>query len=146
MTKAWIAFAVAGALAASPCTAAELLDDTPRQAARSAAVAGAYFRLALDRPAGSERAPKAGLRLAMTHDVRSPRAFSTSRRADVLELRLSGAARGGLYVAGRPVSGPEAERLNAAGESKGRLDKIMIGAGIALGAVAAFFLVSSVAG
>jgi hypothetical protein len=146
MVNAWVAVTLAGALAATPCTAAELVDDAPRGASRSAAVAGAYFRVALDRPAGAESAPTAGLRLAMTHDLRSPRAFTISRQANLLDLRLTGVDRATFYVAGRPVSGPEAERLNAAGESKGRLDKIMIGAGIALGAVAAFFLVSSVGG
>ncbi len=146
MIRSSIALAVIAALAASPCAAAELFDDAPAGAARSGAVAGAYFRLSLDGPAGAERAPRAGLRLAMTHDVRSPRAFTVSRQANLLDLRLAQSEGAALYLGGRPISGAAAERLNAGGESKGRLDKIMIGAGIALGAVAAFFLVSSVAG
>jgi hypothetical protein len=138
-----IALAAATALAVSPCAAAELLNDASTGTQRSAAVAGAYFRLSLGGPAGAERAPTAGLRLAMSHDSRSPRAFTVSRQANLLDLRLTNADGPALLVAGRPVSGAQADRLNAAGESKGRLDKIMIGAGIALGAVAAFFLVSS---
>jgi hypothetical protein len=144
MIKHGIALVAATALSASPGGAAELLNDAPTGTPRSAAVAGAYFRLSLGGPAGPERAPAAGLRLAISHDIGSPHAFAVSRQANLLDLRFREAGGTALFVAGRPISGAQADRINAAGESKGRLDKIMIGTGIALGAVAAFFLVSSV--
>jgi hypothetical protein len=137
---------LSGLLAASPGAGAELFDFAPIAPARNGAVAGAYVSLALDRPAGTRAQPRAGLRLAMTRDVRDVRRFATRAEANLFDLRLAGPERASLFVAGRPVSGPESDRLNAGGESKGRLDKIMIGAGIALGAVAGFFLVSAVTG
>ncbi len=141
--KGLIAFAVAGALSASPCLAAELPDEGFRAASRSGAVAGAYFKLPLDAPRSAERAPRTGLRLALTHDARSVRSFSVHREANLLDLRFAGSG-GSFYLAGVPVAGPEAVRRNAAGGSGGgRLDKIMIGAGIALAAVAGAVLVLS---
>jgi hypothetical protein len=145
MIRTVLAFAIAGALGATPGLAAELPDEGFRPTARSGAVVGAYYKLPLDAPRDAERAPRTGLRLAMTHDARSPRAFTTRIEANLLDLRLAGADPGALYVAGRPITGREAERLNAAGGGEGgRLDKIMIGAGVALGLVAGFFLVSSI--
>jgi hypothetical protein len=145
MTGHVIAFTSAALLLASPAGAAELLDTGAAGAARNGAVAGAYIRLALDGPSGAGRTAKAGLRLALTRTTGDPRAYATVREAKVLDLRLSN-ARPAFYVIGQPVAGAAGDRLNAAGESKGRLDKIMIGAGIALGVVAGFFLVSSVTG
>jgi hypothetical protein len=141
--KGLIGIAVAGALCTTPCLAAELPDEGFRTERRSAAVAGAYFKLPLDAPRYAERAPRTGLRLAMTHDQRSIRGFSVRREANLLDLRFAQAG-SSFYLAGRPVAGPEAERLNAAGGSGGgRLDKVMIGAGIALAAVAGVVIVLS---
>ncbi len=142
--KGLIAFAVAGVLCASPCLAAELPDDGFRAVSRTGAVAGAYFKLPLDAPRSTERAPRTGLRLAVTHDGRDTRRFSVHREANLLDMRFAGQGGRNLYLAGRPIAGPEAERLNAAGGGGGgRLDKIMIGAGIALAAVAGVVLVVS---
>jgi hypothetical protein len=145
MTRSLIACAVAATLTASPCRAAELPDEGFRGAPRSGALAGLYFRLPLDAPAEAERAPRAGLHLAMSRDLRSARSFSSHTEAGLVDLRFTPSGPAALYIAGQPTSGREAERLKAAGASKGRLDKIMIGAGVALGLVAGFFLVSSVA-
>jgi hypothetical protein len=145
MIKATIGFAVAGALATTPCLAAELPDEAFRIAPRTGAVAGAYFKLPLDAPRSAERGMRAGLRLAMTQEVRDPRRFSVSRQANLLDLSVAGAGRADLHLAGRPIAGPQAERLNAAGGSGGgRLDKVMIGLGIALAAVAGVVIATSV--
>lgn len=141
MIRNVIACGLSAALAVAPAAAAELYDAGPTGASRSGALAGAYLRL----PLGAvpiERSPRAGLRLAFARTVGEQRSHAIRREADIFDLRLI-ATRPAFYVAGRPVTG--ADRLNAEGASGGRLDKIMIGAGIALGAVAAFFVVSSVA-
>jgi hypothetical protein len=145
MIRIGIAAFMAGALAASPCAAAELFDDTASGPPRTGAVAGAYFKLALDGPRHTVPSARSGLRLAMTREVRGPRSFSGSTQANLLDLRLSNGGTG-LFVAGRPIKQGDSGRLGVSGESKGRLDKITIGAGIVLAAVAGFFLVSSVAG
>jgi hypothetical protein len=142
--KPLIAFAVAGTLCASPCLAAELPDEGFRAERRVGAVAGAYLKVPLNAPATAEREPRSGLRLAMSHHTGSPRTFAFRREANLLDLRLAGANRA-LYLSGRPVTGAAAERLNAAGGGGGgRLDKIMIGVGIALAAVAGVVVATSV--
>lgn len=108
-------------------------------------MAGAYVRLPLGKQPDASRVPRAGLRLAFARTIADPRTFAVRREADLIDLRLASAQPPRLYVAGQPASGLPADRVNAGGTSGGRLDKIMIGAGIALGAVAAYFLVSSVA-
>ncbi len=144
MMRGLIALAAAGALTATPCLAAELPDEGFRPATRSGAVAGLYLKLPLGAPRSAERAPRTGLRLAMTHDVRSVRSFAQHREANLLDLRFASAG-SSFFLAGQPVAGPEADRLNAAGGSGGgRLDKIMIGAGIALAVTAGAVFVLSV--
>jgi hypothetical protein len=143
--KPLIAFAVAGTLCASPCLAAELPDEGFRAERRVGAVAGAYVAVPLNAPSTAERAPRSGLRLAMSHHAGSTRSFSFRREANLLDLRLVGAERT-VYLSGRPITGPAAERLKAAGGGGGggRLDKIMIGAGIALAAVAGVVIATSI--
>jgi hypothetical protein len=134
---------VTAALAAIavPCRAAELNEPGDPGARRSGAVVGAYFKLPLDGPVAA-RAPWAGLRLAMTHDYRTP-AAPTARliRVDGVDLRFAG-RRAALYLGGRPAAAGEA-KLGAGAGGGGRLDKVMLGAGVALAAVAGFVVVSS---
>lgn len=136
-------FASVAALAAVPAIAAELHVSEPAGVSRNGALAGAYVRIPLGASATADRAPRAGLRLALARTVHEPHSFSANREANLLDVRLTAAKPVAFYVAGRSIE--HSDRLNAESGSGGRLDKIMIGAGIALGAVAAFFLVSSVA-
>jgi hypothetical protein len=137
-----IAFAAALTSASAPCLAAGLEDLSNTGARRSGAVVGAYYKVPLGAPDAGERAPRAGLRLAMTHDYRTP-AAPTARliHAEGIDLRLTG-KQPALYLAGRPMTGEQA-RLEAGSGGGGRLDKVMLGAGVALAAVAGFVVFSS---
>ena len=146
MIRQVITSALAGILATAPCSAAELIEVNASATARTGALAGAYVRLPLGRTSEPERSLRAGFQLAFTRSSGDVRSFATRREASLLDYRLVSASSPALFVAGLPVAGRVPDRLNAEGESKGRLDKIMIGAGVALGAVAAFFLVSSTVG
>ena len=136
--------AMMAALAAgySPCLAADLGDASNESGARhSGAVVGAYFRMPLDPPTASRAAPRAGLRLAMTHDYRTPSAPGARFiEADGIDLRFTG-AEATLYLAGRPMTGKLA-RLEASGGG-GRVDTIMIAGGIALAVVAGVVVATS---
>ena len=129
----------AALMTATPCLAADLSFAADQGARRSGAVMGAYFRV----PLGADKGARAGLRLAMTHDYRTP-ATPDGRRveADGLDLRLTD-PQPTLYLAGRAVTGEQA-KLEAGAGGGGRLDKVMIGAGIALAAVAGFVIATSV--
>jgi hypothetical protein len=131
------------ATASSPGLAADLDSRAETGARRSGAFVGGYFRLPLDSPAAADRAPRAGLRLAMRHDYRSASA-PTARLTDVdgIELRLAGSGNPSLYLAGRAVTGAEA-KLEASEGGGGRLDAIMLGGAILLAGVAGFVVVQS---
>jgi len=118
-------------LGATPCVAAELHDNAEAGARRSGALIGAYVKLPLDGPDRRNPASVAGLRLAAVHDYRDPAApRARVIRADTLDLRLSGPAPA-LYLAGRPLTGKQAERVNAAEGGGGRLDTVLlVGAGL----------------
>lgn len=137
-----IAAAAALTSMSAPCAAADLnaLGDTG--ARRSGAVAGAYLRLPLGARAAAESVARAGFRLALTHDYRTP-AAPTARliEANGIDLRLSG-RQPALYIAGRAMTGEQA-KLRAGSGGGGRLDTVMLGAGLALAAVAGFVVVSS---
>ena len=140
MLGRWIAIGLT--LAATPCAAAELHDDGRIGARRSGASVAAYLTLQLESGRRDVK-PSAGLRLATGHDYRdltapTARAF----RSDTLDLRLTGPAPA-LYLAGRPVSGPEARRLYAGEGGGGRLDTVMIAAAGALAVAAAVVIGTS---
>lgn len=96
---------------------------------RAGASAGAYLRIPLDRGGNRSVQPQLGLRVAAIQDHRDPvsgRGNVTDR--DVVDFRLSGLSRPTLLVAGTPVTGPEARRLNAIGTG----EAIAIGGGVLL--------------
>lgn len=108
-----IAFAAACTMAATPCLSAELPNYDSRGERHSGAMAGAYFRIALSPGKGVKPGPQAGFRLAMTHDYRTASAPGASLvQADALDLRLTGNEKPTLYLAGRPVTGKEAQKMN----------------------------------
>jgi hypothetical protein len=111
MFRNLIAAAAAAAMAAAPAAAAELPRYDEQGARRSGAAATAYFRVPLGGP--REKAPRAGLKLAMMHDYRHARA-QTARviEAETFDLRLTGQKKPTLYLAGRPVTGEEARKQN----------------------------------
>jgi hypothetical protein len=138
-----IALTAALMMASTPSFAADLGFSGDGGARRSAAVMGAYFKVPLGAPRSADLPARAGLRLAMTHDYRTSSAPGARRiEADGLDLRLTG-KQPTLYLAGRAITGEQA-KLEAGAGGGGRLDKVMIGAAVALAAVAGFVIVSSV--
>jgi hypothetical protein len=124
-------------LAATPCLAAELPDDRATGARRSGAAVGAYVRLPFG---GKEARPAAGLRMTAVHDYRSaeaPRASFTE--TDTVELRLAGAARPTLYLAGVPVTGEEGRKHNLQGANT-----VILVVVIAAAAVGGYYLARAV--
>lgn len=111
-----IAIAAACSMAASPCLAADLAGFEETGARRSGAGVGAYVEV----PFGGPRSGRtqAGLRLTVSHDYRDD-AARTARviRGDAFDLRLVGDREPTLYMAGRPVTGEEAQRNNLTGIS-----------------------------
>ena len=137
-----IAITAALVTASTPCLAADLNAFSGQGTRRSSAVVGAYVNVPLGR-IGTEHAPKAGLRLAMTHDYRTPTAAEARViEADALDLRFTG-KQPTLYLGGRAVTGEQA-RLEAGEGGGGRLDKIMLGVGAALVAVAGVVVFTSI--
>ena len=115
MLKHLAAAAAALSLAATPCSAAELIEARDSGARRSGAALGAYVRLPLGAQRGRERGPAAGLRLTAVHDYRNAGAQRTLLvESDTVDLRLLGAKKPALYLAGVPVTGVEGRkhRLN----------------------------------
>lgn len=109
------AAAAALSLAAAPCAAAELPDQRDPGARRSGAAIGGYVRLPLGGKA-ERRAPAAGLRLSAVHDYRSAGAERAAFvESDTIDLRLLGAKKPALFVAGMPVTGKEGRRHNLSG-------------------------------
>ena len=114
MLRNLAAAAAALSIATTPCLAAELPDSKDPGARRTGAAIGAYARLPLGGKAG--RRPAAGLRLTAVHDYRtagSPQALAMER--DTLDLRLLGAKKPSLYLAGVPAGGEQGRRLNLSG-------------------------------
>jgi hypothetical protein len=117
MLKHIAAAAAALSLAATPCAAAELPDQRDPGARRSGAAVGGYVRLPLGGKA-ERRAPAAGLRLTAVHDYRTAGAGRAAFvESDTLDLRLLGAKKPALLLAGVPVTGKEAKRHNLTGVS-----------------------------
>lgn len=111
------AAAAALSLAATPAAAAELPDQRDPGARRSGAAIGGYVRLPLGGKA-ERRSPAAGLRLSAVHDYRSAGAERAAFvESDTIDLRLLGAKKPTLFVAGRPLTGKEARRHNLTGVS-----------------------------
>jgi hypothetical protein len=84
-----------------------------RGAVRNGASVGAYFRLPLAHQAGKPAKPQIGLRVSAIRDHRnqwSPRA--AVHQADALDLRLVGAPKPTLLVAGRPAADLPRRRAN----------------------------------
>ena len=138
MIRHWLALSAAAATAVSPCLAAELPDDRSDGVRRSGAVAGAYFRVPLD-GRGAMR-PQAGLRLSMTHDYRTAGAGDARVvETDSFDLRLAGDREATLYVAGRPVTGEEADRRGF-----GPINTAVTVAILVAAAVGAYFIVRAI--
>ncbi|HEY0116408.1 MAG TPA: hypothetical protein VGB54_11860 [Allosphingosinicella sp.] len=106
--------AMAAALAPGAAAAMPQFDD-PGAARRGASV-GAYLRLPFS-PGGERGArPQIGVRIAMVQTSSDPGAPTAAvRETDALDLRLSGAARPTLLIAGRPVLREHTQRMNALG-------------------------------
>ena len=136
--SAYLAFAAACSMAATPCLAADLQQFNDVGARRSGAGIGAYYRL----PFGGERTGRsqAGLRLTMTHDYRDARAQTAPVvQGDTLDLRLVGDRRATLYFAGQPVTGEQARRNNLTGA--GTVVTVVI---LAAAAVGGYFLIRAI--
>jgi hypothetical protein len=69
-----IALTAALMTASTPCLAADLGFVADQGARRSGAVMGAYFRVPLGAEPSADKGARAGLRLAMAHDYRTPSA------------------------------------------------------------------------
>jgi len=118
MLKHLAAAAAALSLVAAPCSAAELIDQKDPGARRSGAALGAYVRLPLGAQPIRAREPAAGLRLTAVHDYRDAGARRTSLvETDTVDLRLLGAKKPALYLAGVPVTGEEGRRQRLTGVS-----------------------------
>lgn len=115
MLKSLTAAAAALSAASTPCLAAELPDDRGVGARRSGATIGAYVRLPLG-AAERGRSPTGGVRLTAVHDYRTAGAArALVAESDTLDLRLLGAKKPALYLAGVPVTGEESRRHNLTG-------------------------------
>lgn len=114
MLKTGLGFAAACSMAASPCLAADFAGFDQTGGRRSGAGVGAYVAV----PFGGPRSGRtqAGLRLTVSHDYRDATAQTAPViRSDAFELRLIGDREPTLYMAGRPVTGEQAERANLTG-------------------------------
>ena len=110
MLKKTLVFAAATTMAATPCLSAELPRLQDEGARRSGAVAGAYFKVPLGGGARSKK-PAAGVRLSVVHDYRNAGAQNARVvRSDSFDLRLVGAKKPTLYIAGQAVTGEEAKK------------------------------------
>ena len=138
-SKLWVGLAAALSLAAAPCAAADLRMFEEVGSHRSGGVARAYVRLPLGGTDGGPSRPEAGLRLSAAHAYGN--ASGTNWRvveADTLDLRLNAKAQPTLFLAGQPMTGPEAdERLSAL--STGEKVAIVV-AGIAVVGVAGYYV------
>jgi hypothetical protein len=136
--KNFVAAAAALTMAASPCFAADIHSLRDHGARQSGAVAAAYFKVPLG---GGAKAAKAhgGLKLAMTHDYRTAGA-QTARvvSADTLDLRLVGAKKPALFVAGRKLD-PENKRSNLTG-----VGTVVTAAVVVAAVVAGFYLARAI--
>lgn len=118
MLKHIAAAAAALSLVATPCGAAELVDQKDPGARRSGAALGAYVRLPLGAQPSRERRPSAGLRMTAVHDYRNAGAQrALFVESDTIDLRLLGAKKPTLYLAGVPVTGEEGRKRQLTGVS-----------------------------
>ncbi|HEX8571559.1 MAG TPA: hypothetical protein VF759_02280 [Allosphingosinicella sp.] len=109
------AAAAALSIAATPCLAAELPEQRDPGVRRSGAAIGGYVRMPLGGKA-ERGGPAAGLRLTAVHDYRTADAARAAFiENDTLDLRLLGAKKPALYLAGVPVTGKAARRHNLTG-------------------------------
>jgi hypothetical protein len=116
MLKHIAASAAALSLIATPCGAAELVDQKDTGVRRSGAALGAYVRLPLGAQPGRQRGPAAGLRLTGVHDYRNAGAQrATFVESDTIDLRLLGGKKPTLYLAGVPVTGEEGRKHKLTG-------------------------------
>jgi hypothetical protein len=134
-----MAAAAAAMMAGSPCLAADLPALQEHGARQSGAVAAAYYKVPLG---GGRNARKAhgGLKLSMVHDYRSAGA-QTARvvHADGVDLRLVGAKKPSLYLAGRKLDDEEARRRNF-----GPVGTVVTLAVVVAAAVGAFYIVRAI--
>lgn len=134
------------AMAAAPCLAADLPNHEDSGQRRSGATAAAYVKI----PLSSERrgvSPQAGLRLGITHDYRSAQTPNARVvHANALDLRLAGAKakKPTLYLAGKAVTGPEAEKRKANIGTAGTIG-LVIG-GLAVAALVGYLILIDGAG
>lgn len=134
MIRNLLALTAAGAMAASPCVAADFADFDEPGARRSGAGVGAYVEIPLSGPRAGRT--QAGLRLTVSHDYRDARAQTAPVvRADALDLRLVGDRETTLYMAGRPVTGEEARRNNLLGPAGSVIGLVVLAAAIVGGIV-----------
>lgn len=140
MPRRLAAAAAAFSLAASPCGAAELIDHKDPGTRRSGAALGAYVRLPLGARPAEQSGPAAGLRLTAVHDYRTagaPRANLVE--SDTVDLRLLGAKKPALYLAGQPVTGESARKHNLTGV--GTVVTVVI---LAAAAVGGYYIVRAI--
>lgn len=99
-----IVFLPLAMLHAQPCIAADDFRDPGMTERRSAAFAGASFRLGLGR--GAQKPPTLHLKLAMRHTLqdRSSAAPTSVRESSGLELGLAKTGKPVAYVAGRSTA------------------------------------------
>ncbi len=132
--------AAALSLVATPCGAAELVDQKDPGARRSGAALGAYVRLPLGAQPSRQRGPAAGLRLTAVHDYRNADAQrATFVESDTIDLRLLGGKKPTLYLAGVPVTGEEGRKHKLTGVST--LVTVVI---IAAAAVGGYYIVRAI--
>ena len=134
-----IAGLAAAHLLAAPAAAADLIDDRVSTTQQGAAFAGARLRL----PLGGERAEqklRAGFVVTPTLRSEGAGAPANLRFGEGLELGIKGGQALTLSLAGRPLTGPEAERLAGDRAGMSTLGWVAIGAGVAAVAVLVWYV------
>lgn len=126
-------------LAAQPALAADLGDERGAVAARQGAFAGARIRVPLD--GAGTRKTRASLAVAPIVQGRAADGRIVTRFGEGMELRLTGAAKPQLALAGRPLSQIAQGRTGPDGRKAGisTLGWVAIGVGVAAIAVFALF-------
>ena len=134
-----IAGLAAAALLAAPAAAADLFDDRVNATQQGAAFAGARLRV----PLGGERAEqKLRLGLVATPTLRTEGAGAPTnlRFGEGFELGIKGKQPLTLSLAGRPLTGPEAERLSGDRAGISKVGWVAIGVGVAALAVLVWYV------
>jgi hypothetical protein len=126
-------------LVAQPALAADLVDDRGAVAQRHGTFAGARMRISLD--SASARKVQAGLTLAPVTHARQSDGGSRTRFGEGMELRLTGAAKPELAVAGRSLDQLAEGRSSPEGRKAGisTIGWIAIGVGTVALAFAVLF-------